>query len=59
MTDLPHRVRIVENVWIPLVDGCRLAGKLWLPAGAEAAPVPAILEYIPAAARPRARSDTH
>jgi uncharacterized protein len=47
VTELPHRVRIVENVWIPLADGCRLAGKLWLPEGAEAAPVPAILEYIP------------
>jgi uncharacterized protein len=47
VTDLPHPVRIVENVWIPLADGCRLAGKLWLPADAERGPVPAILEYIP------------
>jgi uncharacterized protein len=47
VTDLPHAVRIVEDVWIPLADGGRLAGKLWLPVDAERAPVPAILEYIP------------
>ena len=28
-------------------DGCRLAARIWLPADAETAPVPAILEYIP------------
>ena len=28
-------------------DGCRIAARIWLPAGAEAAPAPAILEYIP------------
>jgi len=28
-------------------DGCRLAARIWLPAMAETAPVPAILEYIP------------
>lgn len=47
-TDFPHAVRETENVWIPLPDGCRLAARLWLPEGAEAAaPVPAILEYLP------------
>ena len=39
-----NRVRVVETTWIPLPDGVRLAAKLWLPEGAEAAPVPAILE---------------
>ena len=43
----PREVRAIEHVWIPLADGCRLAARLWLPAGAESAPVPAILEYIP------------
>ncbi len=38
-------VRAVENVFIPLADGTRLAARLWLPAGG--APAPAILEYIP------------
>ncbi len=45
--DLPHAVREIENVFIPMQDGCRLAARLWLPEGAERAPVPAILEYIP------------
>ncbi|MBB3189867.1 CocE/NonD family hydrolase [Halomonas cerina] len=40
-------VTVIENVWIPMPDGCYLAAKLWLPEGAEEAPVPAILEYIP------------
>jgi hypothetical protein len=46
-TAFPHRVREIENTWIPLSDGTRLAARLWLPEGAEAQPVPAILEYIP------------
>jgi putative CocE/NonD family hydrolase len=37
----------IENVWITMSDGCRIAARIWLPAGAEAAPAPAILEYIP------------
>ncbi len=44
---LPHAVREIENVFIPMPDGCRLAARLWLPEDAEAQPVPAILEYIP------------
>jgi len=35
---------VVENLFIPLSDGCRLAARLWLP---ETTPAPAILEYIP------------
>ena len=37
----------LENIWISLTDGCRLAARVWMPEGAEAAPLPAILEYIP------------
>ena len=37
----------IENVWITMSDGCRIAARIWLPAGAELEPVPAILEYIP------------
>ena len=44
---LPHAVEDIENLWITLSDGCRLAARLWLPAGAQSTPVPAILEYIP------------
>lgn len=45
--ELPVPVRTVENVWIPMADGCRLAARLWLPEGAEDEPVPAVLEYLP------------
>jgi uncharacterized protein len=45
--DLPQPIREIENLFIPLSDGCRLAARLWLPEGAERAPVPALLEYIP------------
>jgi putative CocE/NonD family hydrolase len=37
----------IEKVWITMSDGCRIAARIWLPAGAELEPVPAILEYIP------------
>ena len=41
------RVKVRENVWITMSDGCRLAAKIWMPVDAEADPVPAVLEYIP------------
>jgi putative CocE/NonD family hydrolase len=43
----PRPVREIEHVWIPMYDGTRLSARIWLPAGPETAPVPAILEYIP------------
>lgn len=42
-----HRIKELENVWIPIPDGCRLAARIWMPADAEQKPVPGILEYIP------------
>ncbi len=44
---LPRVVREIENLWITLADGCRLAPRLWLPADAEDDPVPAIRESLP------------
>lgn len=44
-TDFPFPVEVIENVFVPLPDGTRLAAKLWRPKGAV--PVPAILEYLP------------
>ncbi len=41
------RIEEIENVWIPLADGVRLAARVWLPADARDNPVPAILEYLP------------
>lgn len=43
----PAPVDEIPHVWIPLRTGERLAAKIWLPAGATAAPVPALVEYIP------------
>lgn len=47
VTEFPFRTRVIENVWIPLSDGCRLAARIILPEDAEEHPVPAILEYLP------------
>ncbi len=40
-------IRLIENTFIPLADGTRLAARLWLPADAEAHPVPALFEFLP------------
>src|ERR1700675_5063464 len=42
-----RQMRVVENEWIPMADGARLGARLWIPEGAERAPVPVVLEYIP------------
>ena len=47
VTTFPHEVEERFHVEVPMPDGCRLAARIWLPKGAEAAPVPAILEYLP------------
>lgn len=46
-TEFPRRIREIENTWIPMLDGARLAARIWLPIDAEDDPVPAILEYLP------------
>jgi putative CocE/NonD family hydrolase len=38
---------VIENHWITLIDGTRLAARIWMPAGAENDPVPAVLEFLP------------
>jgi predicted acyl esterase len=43
----PRPVKLIENAWISLADGTRLATRIWLPADADQNPVPAILEYLP------------
>ena len=47
VTDFPRKVREIENLWIELSDGMKLAARIWLPEDAEEKPVPAILEYLP------------
>ncbi len=44
---LPHPIKEIENTWITMPDGCRLAARIWMPQDAARTPVPAILEYIP------------
>lgn len=38
---------VIENEWIRLKDGTRLAARIWMPEGTEQNPVPAVLEYLP------------
>ncbi len=45
--DFPRKVREIENGWIQMPDGTRLAARIWLPEDAEQNPVPVILEYLP------------
>jgi len=52
----PRAVREIENLWIPMADGTRLAARMWLPEDAEGDPVPAILEIIPYRKRDASRS---
>jgi hypothetical protein len=44
---LKRPIKAIENMWIGLEDGTRLAMRLWLPADAELRPVPVVLEYLP------------
>ena len=56
----PFEIREVENLWITLGDGCRLAARAWLPVDAEQNPVPAVLEYLPYAKRHKTQTrDEH
>ncbi len=40
-------VEDIENTWIPMSDGCRLAARIWRPEDAMQRPVPALLEFLP------------
>jgi putative CocE/NonD family hydrolase len=40
-------IKVIENVWIPMADGARLAARVFLPASAETRPAGAVLEYLP------------
>ncbi len=42
-----EQCEILENEWIVLRDGTRLAARIWLPRDTARQPVPAILEYLP------------
>lgn len=39
--------RMIENEWVTLKDGTKLAARMWIPEGTQEAPVPAVWEYLP------------
>ena len=45
--EFPREIEVIENTWIPLSDGTKLAARIWLPKDAASDPAPAILEYLP------------
>lgn len=47
VSTFPVGITEIENTWIVLSDGCRLAARIWLPQNAERNPAPAVLEYLP------------
>ncbi len=53
--DFPRKIKEVENFWIPLSDGTKLAARMFIPKDAAKNPVPALLEYLPY----RKRDGTH
>jgi uncharacterized protein len=38
---------MIENEWITLKDGTRLAARMWIPLHADVSPVPVVWEYLP------------
>jgi len=58
VTDFPRKVREIENLWIPMPDGVKLAARIWLPEDAEADPVPAIRSICPIASATEPSSAT-
>lgn len=38
---------VIEHVWIPMRDGCRLSARIWLPNELSSTVAPAVLELIP------------
>ncbi len=47
ISKFPRKTKEVENFFIPLSDGTKLAARMWLPVDAVKNPVPALLEYLP------------
>ncbi len=47
VTELPHEIETLENVFVPLRDGQRVAARIWRPIDAVTDPVPAVVEYLP------------
>jgi putative CocE/NonD family hydrolase len=41
-SEFPRSIREIQNTWIPMSDGVKLAARIWLPEDAEQVPAPAI-----------------
>jgi uncharacterized protein len=55
VTKFPRKTKEIENLWITMPDGVKLAARMFIPVDAEKNPVPALLEYLPY----RKRDGTH
>ncbi len=42
-----RQVKLIDNDWVALPDGVRLAVRIWLPEDAETSPVSAVLDAVP------------
>jgi putative CocE/NonD family hydrolase len=47
ITGFPRKVIEHADWGVVMPDGCRLSARVWIPANAEADPVPAIVEHLP------------
>ena len=47
ITAFPRKVKEIENLFITLKDGTKLAARMWLPVDTTKKKVPALLEYLP------------
>ena len=47
VSEFPRAVQESPDMGIVLADGCRLSARVWMPDDAVAAPVPAVLEFLP------------
>ncbi len=47
VTGYPRKTKEVDNFFITLKDGTKLAARMWIPTDAAKNPVPALLEYLP------------
>ena len=46
-TKFPYQVKSIENIFIPMLDGRKLACRMWIPENIDLEKVPAIFEYMP------------
>ncbi len=47
VTKFPRKTKEIENFWIPMSDGVKLAARMFIPVDAAKHKVPALLEYLP------------